>query len=316
MKSNNPSNTFFSSLKGEGGEHCLELPPLSSYEETSCCETSFSCLDVQFNSVIDETVRLKKARKAERDKINSKIENTAALVIKKGVAVGFKRKEASLNGFKGKTSLPEFIQPLLLQCKRLPYRDDFLDQSDGLCRGKSQKRSKVILGYMLSAFVVNCNISNGFIVAATRKGGINLTHDELRMEVALRHGVFIPESTWYFYINRLVRCGYIKSHAVSIYEDGHVASFHAEASHKSLSSELMSMLGAERLSVRTGAAKHEAKLKLSGQTFKQKPRYPSSRYRIDGSLRLNMTSVEPTQELLDFISVYLQREAYCAPPPG
>lgn len=309
MKNTNQSDFSLSNLDVDVSS---ELPPLSSYEEDM--HSCIADLPVeQYFSSVDETTRLKRARKAERDRINTEIEATASLVLEKGVAVGFKPNESSQNGFKG-NRLPDFIKTLLTQSKLLPYRNEFLVRNDGLCRGKSQKRSKKILGYMLSALVVNCNVNNGFIVVATRQGGVNVTHDALRMEVAKRHGVYIPESTWYFYFNRLVQCGYIKSHAVSIYEDGHVASFHAEASHKSLSKELLEMLGADRLSVRTGAAKHDAKLKLAGKSFKQKSRYPSSRYRLDGTLRQNMISVEPTQELLDLIYSRYQREAYSAPP--
>lgn len=311
MQNANQSDFLYSSPSDEYQEL---LPPLSCYEmDASFLDT---VPDGEAFSVDDEVTRLRAARKAERDKINAEIKRIANIVQEKGAAVRFKAKEASYKGFKAKR-LPDFVQTLLTQSKLLPYRDDFLDHGDGLCRGNSQGRSKVILGYMLSAFVVNCNVNNGHIVVATRQGGKNITHDELRKEVAMRHGVYIPESTWFFYVNRLVQCGHIVSHPVSVYEDGHVASFHAEASHKYLSSKLMAMLGSDRLSVRTGAAKHAVDLKLAGKSFRQKPRYPSSRYRQDGTLRQNMTCVKPSQELLDLIQSHYareQREAYSPPP--
>ncbi|MGI2025290.1 hypothetical protein [Shewanella glacialipiscicola] len=306
MQNSSQSDLLYSSFSTDDYQ---EHPPLSSYADIPCLAVP----DGNAYSVEDETRRLKIARKAERDKINAEIKRIANIVKKKGVAVGFKGKVASYNGFKAKR-LPDFVQTLLTQSKLLPYRDDFLERGDGLCRGKTQARSKVILGYMLSAFVVHCNVNNGHIVVATRHGGKNVTHDELRKEVAMRHGVYIAESTWYFYVNRLVQCGHIESHTVSVYEDGHVASFHAEASHKYLSSKLMAMLGADRLSVRTAAAKHDVDLKLSGKSFKQKPRYASSRYRQDGSLRQNMPVVKPSQELLALIRSHYEREAYYAPP--
>lgn len=305
MKNSSQSDLFYSSFDDEN-------PPVSCYEaDMSLLATELP--DGEAYSVDDEARRLKLARKAERDKINSEIKSLANIVKKKGVAVGFKAKVASFTGFKGKR-LPDFVQTLLTQSKLLPYREEFMDRGDGLCRGKTQERSKVILGYILSALVVNCNVNNGHIVIATRHGGKNVTHDELRKEVAMRHGVYIPESTWYFYVNRLVQCGHIESHTVSVYEDGHVASFHAEASHKYLSSKLMGMLGAERLSVRTAAAKHNVDLKLAGKSFKQKTRYASSRYRRDGSLRENMAIIKPSQELLALIRSHYEREAYYAPP--
>jgi hypothetical protein len=307
MQNPSPSDLQFPSFN-----HDEECPPLSVYE-TDMSRCAAELPEGEAYSVDDEATRLKSVRKAERNKINSEIERVANLVKRKGTAVGFKAKEASFNGFKAKR-LPEFVQTLLTQAKLLPYRDEFLEYGDGLCRGKTQARSKKIFGYMLSAFVVNCNVSNGHIVVATRQGGQNVTHDALRKEVAMRHGVYIPESTWYFYCNKLVQCGHIESHTVSVYEDGHVASFHAEASHKYLSSKLMAMLGAERLSVREGAAKHEVAQRLMGKSFKQKPRYASSRYRLDGTLRNNMRSVTPSQELLDLIYSHHQRESYYTPP--
>lgn len=311
MQYSNPQSDF---LYSSPSDEYQELPPLSCY----ALDVSFqdTAPDGNAYSVDDAVIQLKAARKAERDKINAEIRNVADTVKKKRAAVGFKAKVAGFAGFKGKR-LPDFIQTLLTQTKLLPYREEFLDGGDGLRRGNPQLRSKVILGYMLSAFVVNCNVNNGHIVVATRQGGKNVTHDALRKEVALRHGVYIPESTWYFYFNRLMQCGHIESHTVSIYEDGHVASFHAEASHKYLSSKLLSMLGADRLSVRTGAAKHSVDLKLAGKSFRQKPRYPSSRYRQDGALRQNMTCIKPSQELLDLIQSHYareQREAYSPPP--
>jgi hypothetical protein len=305
MQNSSQSELLYSSFDDE-------IPPLSCYE-ADMSRLATELPDGEAYSVNDETIRLKIARKAERDKINAEIKSIADIVKAKGAAVGFKAKVASYTGFKAKR-LPDFVKTLLTQSKLLPYRDEFLDHGDGLCRGKTQARSKVILGYMLSAFVVNCNVNNGHIVVATRQGGKNVTHDELRKEVAMRHGVYIPESTWYFYVNRLVQCGHIESHTVSVYEDGHVASFHAEASHKYLSSKLMAMLGADRLSVRTAAAKHDVDLKLVGKSFKQKPRYASSRYRQDGSLRQNMPVVKPSQELLELIRSHYEREAYYAPP--
>lgn len=305
MQNSSQSDLLYSSFDDEN-------PPLSCYE-ADMSRLATELPDGEAYSVNDETIRLKIARKAERDKINSEIKSIASIVKEKDVAVGFNAKVASYTGFKAKR-LPDFVQTLLTQAKLLPYRDEFLDRGDGLCRGKTQARSKVILGYMLSAFVVNCNVNNGHIVVATRQGGKNVTHDELRKEVAMRHGVYIPESTWYFYVNRLVQCGHIESHTVSIYEDGHVASFHAEASHKYLSTKLMSMLGADRLSVRTAAAKHNVDLKLAGKSFKQKPRYASSRYRRDGSLRQNMPIIKPSQELLALIRSHYEREAYYVPP--
>ncbi|MGW7678362.1 hypothetical protein [Shewanella sp. S23-S33] len=309
MQNSSQSDLLYSSFSSDDYQ---EHPPVSSYADIPYA-IELPVPDGNAYSVDEEAIRLKVARKAERDKINAEIKSLANIVKKKGVAVGFKAKVASYAGFKAKR-LPEFVQTLLTQSKLLPHRDDFLDRGDGLCRGKTQARSKVILGYMLSAFVVNCNVNNGHIVVATRQGGKNVTHDELRKEVAMRHGVYIPESTWYFYVNRLVQCGHIESHTVSIYEDGHVASFHAEASHKYLSTKLMSMLGADRLSVRTAAAKHNVDLKLVGKSYKQKPRYASSRYRRDGSLRQNMPIIKPSQELLALIRSHYEREAYYVPP--
>ncbi|GIU52122.1 hypothetical protein TUM4438_44000 [Shewanella sairae] len=301
--------TLFSTI--ECDEHCSELPPLSSYDDANAFD--FEIPDGQAYTVVDETKRLKKARKAKRDKVNAEIQETADRVHKSGKAVGFQAKVASFSGFKS-ARLPDYVKTLLRQAKVLPHREEFLEHSDGLYRGTLQDRSKVILSLMLSAFVVNCNIANGMIVIATRKDGKNLTHDELRMEVALRHGVYIAESTWYFYINKLVQCGYLQSDTVAIYEDGHAAMFHAEASYKVLSKGLLDMLGASRLSVRNGAAKHEADLKAKGKSFKQKPRYPNSRYRMDGTLRKNMKVVEPCQRLLELITSHHVRETYHVPP--
>ncbi len=298
----------------DGHLYSADNPPLSSYRDL--CDCSLSAADYpegQAYSVVDETIRLTKARKAERDKINLTIKDTAASVKAHNGAVGFRPNEASRNGFKS-SRLPEHTKILLAQSKLLPYREEFLVNDDGLGRANTQKRSKKTISYMLSALVVHCNVNNGMIVVAKRKGGENVTHDALRMEVAKRHGVYIPESTWYFYFSRLVECGYINSHTVSVYEDGHVASFHAEASYKSLTTKLMNMLGADRQTVKVSAAKHEAKLKLAGKSFKQKPRYPSSRYKQDGSLRHNVTCVQPTQELLDLIHSYHTRERYHASP--
>lgn len=309
MQNTNLSDLHFSPL--ECDEHCSELPPLSSYDDANTCD--FEIPDGQAYSAADEATRLRNARKAERDKINAEIEAVARQVTETKKAVGYQAKVASLNGFKSER-LPDFVKTLLRQAKLLPFREEFLEYSDGLCRGKMQTRSQVILGYMLSAFVVNCNVHNGLIMIATRKGGKNVTHDALRMEVALRHGIYIAESTWYFYINKLTQCGYLRSDTVAIYEDGHVASFHAEASYKVLSKELLDMLGASRLSVRNGAAKHEADLKTKGKSFKQKPRYPNSRYRMDGTLRKNMKVVEPCQRLLDLITSHHVRETYHVPP--
>ncbi|GIU52055.1 hypothetical protein TUM4438_43710 [Shewanella sairae] len=301
--------TLFSTI--ECDEHCSELPPLSSYDDTDAFDSEIP--DGQAYTVVDETKRLKKARKAERDKVNAEILETADRVHKSGKAVGFQAKVASFNGFKS-ARLPDYVKTLLRQAKVLPHREEFLEHSDGLYRGTLQERSKIILSLMLSAFVVNCNVANGMIVVATRKGGKNLTHDALRMEVALRHGVYIAESTWYFYINKLVQCGYLQSDTVAIYEDGHAAMFHAEASYKVLSKGLLDMLGASRLSVRNGAAKHEADLKAKGKSFKQKARYPNSRYRMDGTLRKNMKVVEPCQRLLELITSHHVRETYHVPP--
>nr|WP_276521670.1 hypothetical protein [Shewanella sairae] len=288
-----------------------ELPPLSSYDDMTVFDCEF--VDGQADFVVDEKNPLQKASKAKRAKVNAEILETANRVHKSGKAVGFQAKVASFNGFKS-ARLPDYVKTLLTQAKILPHRDEFLECSDGLYRGTLQDRSKTIFSLMLSAFVVNCNVANGMIVIATGKGGKNLTHDALRMEVALRHGVYIAESTWYFYINKLVQCGYLQSDTVAIYEDGHAAKFHAEASYKVLSKALLDMLGAMRLSVRHGAAKHEADLKTKGKTFKQKPRYPSSRYRMDGTLRQNMNIVEPSQQLLDLIASQHLRETYHAPP--
>ena len=311
MQNANQSDFLYSSPSDD----YQELPPLSCYDvDASFLDTAPDC---EAFSVDEAVIRLKAARKAERNEINAEIRKIADTVKENRAAVGFKAKVSGFAGFKGKRRLPDFIQTLLTQAKLLPYREEFLECEDGLRRGTPQHRSKVILGYMLSAFVVNCNVNNGHIVVATRQGGKNVTHDALRKEVAMRHGVYIPESTWYFYFNRLVQCGHIESHTVSIYEDGHVASFHAEASHKYLSSKLLSMLGADRLSVRTGAAKHSVDLKLAGKSFRQKPRYPSSRYRQDGTLRQNVTCIKPSQELLDLIQSHYareQREAYSPPP--
>ncbi|MGI2002076.1 hypothetical protein [Shewanella frigidimarina] len=294
--------------------YSYDTPPLSSYNDLF--DHSLNDADYPYGqaySVDDETIRLKEARKAERHKINSEIKKTAFTVKNDDKAVGFQAKKASKNGFKSER-LPDHTKILLAQAKLLPYRDEFLVNDDGLGRAKTQKRSQETISYMLSALVVNCNVNNGMIVVAERKGGQNVTHDALRMEVAKRHGVFIAESTWYFYFSRLVECGYIKSHTVSVYEDGHIASFHAEASYKLLTTKLMNMLGADRKTVKMSAAKHEAKLKLHGKSYKQKPRFPSSRYKQDGFLRKNVTRVEPTQELLDLIHSYYKRESYYAPP--
>ena len=304
-----------------------EFPPIDAYDAEMYFaedDTQYDVIQDKQDDVLDEQARLKLARKAERNRINSEIKRTALLVNEKEkqrlgkkrahVAVGFENYKASMQGFKRDNLLPGYFSPLLKMAKLLPYRDNFLNTHDGLCIGKLQERTKKMLGYMLSALVANCNVSNGAIVIATKDGGNNVTHDALRMDVALRHGVYIPESTWYFYFNKLVQCGYIESHPVSIYEDGHVASFYAEASHKILSKKLMAMLGAECPSVKNKAAKYETDLKLKGKTFKQKPRYPSSRYKPNGELRENMTCVEPSQRMLDLIHAHHEREGYYSPP--
>lgn len=287
----------------------LELPPLSSYaDDESACLQSDPAFEQYVSSSSDNELRAKLVRKKKRAQIEEDIKSKAQEVAQNNKAVGFKAVEASLVGFRAKR-LPEHMQTLLTQAKLLPYRDEFLIQDDGLCRGSSQERTSIMLGYMLSVLVVHTNITNGFVVVATSKGGNTPTHDDLRMEVAIRHGEYIPESTWHYNFKRLVDCDYIKSYPISICDDGHVASFHAEASHKEMTPKLMDMLGFGRLSVRNGAARQAVKLKQLGKSFKRKPRYAQSRYRRNGDLRKNVNVIEPTQELLDLLASHRIREA-------
>ena len=293
----------------------LELPPLSSYtDDGSACLQSYPVFEQSISADCDDEQRIKLARKKKRAQIEEQIKSKAQEVSQNNKAVGFKAVEASLVGFRSKR-LPEHIQTLLTQAKLLPYRDEFFIQDDGLCRGCSQERTSIMMGYMLSVLVVHTNITNGFVVVATSQGGNTPTHDDLRMEVAIRHGEYIPESTWHYNFKRLVDCGYIKSYAITVYEEGHLASFHAEASHKEMTPKLMDMLGFGRLSVRNGAARHAVKLNQLGKSFKRKPRYAQSRYRQNGDLRKNANIIEPTQELLDLLASHHIREAAIYPHP-